>query len=315
MPGTKSKQADALRLNVRHLVQTFGVERIGFLTLTVGDWMQGPMQPGQKRPFIPLCDRPEAEKRFHRAMQHIRKRYQCGVTVTERTDNDGIHWHLVVVVGADIRSGIDFAAIARCDYRSAPDRLRLEWKWWRENGERWKLGRHEMLPCKVNGDAIGAYVGKYVGKGWNARAPGDKGHRSVRYFGFKPPYGVRICRCTARAGAWREACRQVAILCKLHGVEVTQENIRSFKGAKWAWHLTRMLRGVQFFVPGKLHPLFREGLQLHNTEAGERLPIWETNLDHWLPSPVRDHFTRTEQKQWQRTLDTMTLPTTDEIAS
>ena len=37
LPGTKKKQADALVRNVGWLAQTFGPERIGFVTFTVGD--------------------------------------------------------------------------------------------------------------------------------------------------------------------------------------------------------------------------------------------------------------------------------------
>lgn len=306
MPGTKAKSAEALRRNVAYLVTEFGVERVGFLTLTVGDWSDGR--------FEPLCDRQEAEKRFHRAMRGIAGRYQCGVTVTERCGSGALHWHLVVIVGADIRSGCDFQAFERRDYRSAPVRLRLEWKWWRENAPKFGLGRHELLPVKVNSDAIGTYVGKYIGKGWNERTSDDKGARCVRYFGqwkknglpSKPPFGIRFCSCSARAGAWRAAMKQVQLLTKLHGVELNAQNIRDWHGTKWAWRVTQKLRALQFFLPGREHPLFLSGLEKHNAEATGLHHISQTNLDHWMPDVTDDpEKTYRELKQTRKHNDTM----------
>jgi hypothetical protein len=304
MPGTKAKSAEALRRNVSFLVQEFGVEKIGFLTLTVGDERNGR--------FVPLCDRYEAEKRFHRAMQSIRQRYQCGVTVVQRTEAEAIHWHLCVVVGADIRSGVDFEAFKREDYSSAPLRLRLEWRWWRQNSSRFGLGRHELLPIRTNSDALGNYVGRYISKDWKHRREDDKGGRSVRYFGqwkktgerSKPPFGIRFCACTARAGAWREAGRQVQLLTKLWGIELTYEAMRQWHGPRWAWRFTQTIRGYQFFTHGKrLHPLFKDGLDKHNAEAGELHHIGNTNLDHWLPSPDCDCFTFREEQIWKETMN------------
>jgi len=304
MPGTKAKAAEALRRNIAFMVQEFGVERVGFLTLTVGDW--------RGESFIPICERQEAEKRFHRAMRAIAGRYQCGVTVTERSQSSAIHWHLVVVVGADVRTGCDFEAFARRDYRSAPVRLRLEWKWWRENAPKFGLGRHELLPVKVNSDAIGTYVGKYIGKGWDNRTADDKGARMVRYFGKSwkktgvesgPPFGIRFCACTARAGAWREAMRQVQTITRLHGVELNAENIREWHGPKWAWRVTQKLRLLKFFSDvRRLHPLFRTGLEAHNSEAGELHHISSTTLDHWLPekAAVENGWAEVKEKRAYR---------------
>jgi hypothetical protein len=43
LPGPRKKQADALTENIKWMTDTFGKERIGFLTLTLGD--QRPRQP------------------------------------------------------------------------------------------------------------------------------------------------------------------------------------------------------------------------------------------------------------------------------
>jgi hypothetical protein len=174
-------------------------------------------------------------------------------------------------------------------------RLRLEWRWWRQNSSRFGLGRHELLPIRTNSDALGNYVGRYISKDWKHRREDDKGGRSVRYFGhwsknpprtdkdgkeiiYKPPFDLRFCFCTARAGAWREAIKQIAA--RTQG-RLTQENIAELNGPTWAWRITAKMRIVKFAIPD-VHPLYQEGLERHNTEAGERLPIHTTTNDLWI---------------------------------
>src|SRR5208282_3225793 len=83
VPGPRKKQADALTENIKWMAETFGKERIGFLTLTLGDLDVG----GRYRN---LRDRKEAQRRFHSLLTNvIAKRYQCGVIVTERHENGG----------------------------------------------------------------------------------------------------------------------------------------------------------------------------------------------------------------------------------
>ena len=106
LPGPRKKQADALTENIKWMASTFGKERIGFLTLTLGDFEAG----GRYRN---LRDRREAQRRFHSLMTNVvTKRYQCGVTITERHRNKGIHFHLAVACGSDIRGEIDFGRLA-----------------------------------------------------------------------------------------------------------------------------------------------------------------------------------------------------------
>src|ERR1700734_2572208 len=88
LPGPRRKQAEALSQNIQWMAERFGKERIGFLTLTLGDVDSG----GR---FRNLRDRKEAQRRFHSLLTNkISKRYSCGVIVTERHKNGGIHFHL-----------------------------------------------------------------------------------------------------------------------------------------------------------------------------------------------------------------------------
>jgi hypothetical protein len=86
------------------MAATFGKERIGFLTLTLGD-----LDAGGR--FRNMRDRKEAQRRFHSLLTNeISGNYVCGVTVTERHQNQGLHFHLVVACKEDTRGNIDFRA-------------------------------------------------------------------------------------------------------------------------------------------------------------------------------------------------------------
>jgi len=293
MPGTKAKQAAALAHNIKFMAEEFGIERVGFLTLTVGDTVNGT--------FVHVKERAEASRRFNSILNRIRERYFCGVIVTERHKNGGIHFHLVVALRFDARTGFDFDAVKRRDYRSVSPRLRDEWKWWRDNQEEYGFGRHELTPIKSNGEAIGRYVGKYLGKSWEHRSDDDFGGRCIRYFGrwsksgikVGPPMSARHGSLSPRALAWREAAKQVQWLTKQLGAEINEQNIKEHNGPRWAWRFTRQIQRVAFVVPvTRGSEALRQGIASHNESAapaeeagGCYRPatkgVWDTNLDYW----------------------------------
>lgn len=193
LPGPKKRQAEALFQNIAYMVKTWGENRIGFLTLTVGDFVDDPEHEDGRR-FVHVTERKEASRRFNSLLTHwIKRRYRCGVVVVERHKNKGIHFHLVVVTHDDIKSGIDFDAcfparvngktVKRPDYRTAPSALRREWELWRERAECYGFGRANLQPMRENAEALGRYVAKYISKSWQERTEDDKGARGVRYFG------------------------------------------------------------------------------------------------------------------------------------
>jgi integrase len=167
LPGPRKKQAEALTQNILWMSETFGKERIGFLTLTLGDFVAG----GR---FRNLRDRKEAQRRFHSLMTNeISKRYVCGVSVTERHKNGGIHFHLVVVCKEDIYGQIDFAAcfppkdclgkpLYEPFYLTANDAIKREWAYWLRTAKLYGFGRHQVQPMRTNGEALGRYLGAYL---------------------------------------------------------------------------------------------------------------------------------------------------------
>ena len=144
------KSANALSWNVKYFSERFGVQNIGFLTLTFKDHV--------------LCVK-EAQKRLNSLLSNVIKpRYTDYVGVMERQKSGRIHYHLLVNVGKDIRTNFDFEAIKKRDYTSASKDLKSEWSFWRKTSPKFRFGRTELLPVKTSSEAIGRYVGKYIGK-------------------------------------------------------------------------------------------------------------------------------------------------------
>lgn len=204
------------------LAMIYGVERLGFLTLTFADNVR---------------EWREAQRRFNSLLSHVlRKRYRCGVIVGERQKSGRVHFHLVVVLAEDIRSGADFAAFERREYRSANDALRAEWAFWRKTAPKYGFGRTELLPVKSNAEGIGRYVGKYVAKHVGQRVRGDKGARIVRFFGYGPGERKASCRmgwATRGGWLWRQ---KLGAFCQSRGVADVEQLTKLF-GSRWAYHL------------------------------------------------------------------------------
>ena len=150
LKGGHKRMAQVLFLEIMALVAFYGIERIGFFTLTFADH---------------VTSLREAQRRFRSIRAHvIVKRHERAIVVWERHESGRIHFHLVVVLAEDIRTGADFAAFKRKDYRSANRALRGEWAFWRVTCPKYGFGRHELMPIKSNAQGIARYVGKYIAK-------------------------------------------------------------------------------------------------------------------------------------------------------
>jgi hypothetical protein len=316
LPGPRKKQAEALTENIKWMAETFGHERVGFLTLTLGDVDAG----GRYRN---LRDRKEAQRRFHSLLTNvIAKLYQCGVIVTERHFNLGLHFHLALLCAADIRGQIDFAAcfppkgvggkpMYKPDYSTANEAIKREWAFWRRVAKLYGFGRHQLQPMRENGGALGRYFGAYLGKDWEHRLPEDKGARCVRYFGHwsktarikgarrkGPPFNSRFGWMTSRARAWRELVKQVVLVLNSQGANIAEASIKDILGPKWAWKMARLFEAVQFVVGDWQDEAVRAAIEEHNLKVQVRWlsgggdparscwwHVTEVTLDHLRPSP------------------------------
>ena len=229
--------AQVLYLEIMALVKMFGLERIGFLTLTFKDH---------------VTSLREAQRRFRSLRAHvIAKRYERAIVVWERQQSGRIHFHLIVVLKDDIRRGADFAAFKRQDYRSANTALRAEWAFWRVTCRpQCRFGRHELMPVKSTAEGIARYVGKYISKHIGQRLAEDKGARLVRFIGYKAGDRTASCRFSwnsDNAWLWRH---KVAAFAKRWGAK-DSDDLRRIFGPRWAYHrcgeiLAEPLEGIVF---------------------------------------------------------------------
>ena len=190
------KAAAALAWNVAALIERVGLERCGFLTITPPDQ---------------VTSREEWQRRWNSFVTHgLRVRYPEWLRVVERQRSGRIHAHLLIALPGDVRTGFDFDAVGKRDYRSASPLLRREWNWLRAVLPSYGFGRHELMPIRTTGDAMAGYVGKYIGKTIRSGRPeSDKGWRLVAY--GSPVRVARTRFSWAESGAeWRRGCAALA---------------------------------------------------------------------------------------------------------
>ena len=200
LTGSQAKTAFALRLNCAHMAEKYGVNRCGFLTLTVGDWVcptHGKQIPTGIRGNCPCCKKPmpfqqvfdmaEASRRLHNLLRRVLPAiFLLGVIVTERCKNGAIHFHIfgVLLHDWDIRTGFNFDQVKRRNYTSACAELRGVWAELRRVLPKYGFGRSELLPVRKTGAALASYIAKYIEKNVMNRPAADKGKKLVRYFGW-----------------------------------------------------------------------------------------------------------------------------------
>ena len=221
-PASAARTAWALRVNVQAFVECHGLECCGFLTLTPADLVLDPREWQRRMNSL--------------ATGVLRPRYQNAIRVLERQKSGRIHGHLLVALGVDIRTGFDFDAIERKDYRSASPALRAEWAFWRRTSKLYGFGRTELLPVWSTAEAVGKYVGKYIGKHLEVRQERDRGVRLVSYIGERVAT-QRFAWATGNGRKWRAGLealvRDLARSGQIDAVSV--DAMRRRYGASWAW--------------------------------------------------------------------------------
>lgn len=187
------RQAQTLFLNVKRLIDlapTTG--HIGFLTLTFPD---------------NVVDNKEASRRFNSLKTNFlnpHPDFGHSVTVKERQKRGAWHYHIIIHLKEDIRTGVDFDAIEKGNYSSASPYLRSLWADLRGAMSKYGFGRSELLPIRKGGEAMGRYVGKYISKHMGARDEQDKGVRLVSYSTGWVKNSVNFAWYTDGSKEWRK---------------------------------------------------------------------------------------------------------------
>jgi hypothetical protein len=224
------KTAFALKQNVLWLIERHGLEKVGFLTLTFARH---------------VVSYKEAQKELHSLMTGVlKKRYPEYIIVMERMNSGRIHHPLLVVVAEDIRTGFDFAAVKRRDYRSASEYLRREWKFWRRTTRKYGFGRPELLPIRKTAEGVAKYVGKYVAKHIGQRLPEDKGARLVRYSKCTNRASTGFAWNSPGAYMWRA---KLGTFCRMLGLNEDNHKtfLREWFGRNWVYRLGSLVSSIK----------------------------------------------------------------------
>ena len=225
------KRATALGENAKALIELVGLERVGFVTLTFAD------KPSVK----------EAQRRLYSLMRnHGREWFAMYIRVGEMQVRGVVHYHFLADCGFDLRTGFDFEAVGRGDYRSACPELRSLWREMREILPRYGFGRSELMPIKSSLEAAARYVGKYLSKGdTNAVVGGVQWPKGARRLGYSQRGGWRVWK-SPHCFAWRSHGGEVwrAIVA---GVAdelqcANMDELRDKLGPRWAWRLQQIYK-------------------------------------------------------------------------
>lgn len=192
------KSAFMLETNIKGFIETYGIDNCAFVTLTFPDHVTDPR---------------EASRRFNSLNSNfLRHQIDGYIGVYELHKSGRIHFHLIVNLGFDCRSGFDFQAVAGGKYFSVQPRLRALWKLWRERLPAYGFGRFQVVPIKGGVKGISAYVAKYVGKSLSEKKPEHKGFRLIRA-SLEKGRLWKVCRggfsfISSGSSRWRECLKR-----------------------------------------------------------------------------------------------------------
>lgn len=239
LTGSQAKTAYALRYNAERMIAEAGIECVGFLTLTVGN-------QGERSQFTQVWDSNEASRRINNLNRRVLSTlFERAIVVTERHKNGAIHFHILGVLRGrpDIRMGFDWQKVAERDYSGVSAQLRAIWTMLRETLPAYGFGRAELTPIKKTGEAVAAYVSKYVEKNLFNRLACDRRKKLVRYIGFerrqlKPN---EFSWASPRATSWRIKTRQLAAIVGIGA----REQMGPIFGPRWAFKVSRVMNAIQ----------------------------------------------------------------------
>lgn len=221
------KTAHILYESVAQMVSHYGIENLGFLTLTFAEHVTDPK---------------EAQRRLNSFLTGvINDRYQDYLGVLERQKSGRIHYHLLIVLNHDIRSGYDFTKGNR--KKSASSYLKHEWEFLRKKTEQYGFGRSELEPIKSTEQAISRYVGKYISKHIGARDFQDRGVRLVRYSKKCRAGTSHFSFYTENSKKWRKNVSLfAAIVSEKENVDIENlADLTAVLGRNWAYHFRKMI--------------------------------------------------------------------------
>ncbi len=251
------RSAHTLRMNAERLLKLApSISYLGFLTLTFKDNVKCPK---------------EAYDRFRSFNSHFLSPspdFSHWLSVRERQRRGAWHYHLLVLLPHDIKSGFDWQIydialrLRRPDYayrspENAPFRkfmsqatstaspvLKRLWRELREACEKYGFGRSEMLPIKSDVEIMAKYVGKYISKELGSRNNDDKGVRLVNSSRGWPKNSVNFQWHTDGAQEWR---KKISLFAKINGCEDLYDLTQKL-GPRWAWNYQQEILDIEMII-------------------------------------------------------------------
>lgn len=236
----------------------FGLQNLGFLTLTFRDNVTCPK---------------EAQKRFNSLATNVLKpRYGEYIAIRERQKRGAIHYHLLVPVFNDIRTGFDWSDLDTAKtlprgkrYPSASPALRAEWRFWRQTAPNYNFGRTEILPIRSSREAISTYIGKYLGKDLLNSTADDKGARRISITSGVRAGTIHFQLLNSSTRQWRQNVAKFAELVgRAYHTDVRQfSDLTQKLGPRWAYLNATMI-----------NDLTDERMALYLNAPADRLRAW-----------------------------------------
>ena len=185
----RRKSRYRLIMAIEWMVQKYGLNNVGVLTLTFGVPGSGRGSQATQELRELAKDLEFVQQRWHSLNTNIiSKRYRDWILVLEPHKDRVWHIHVVVALKVDIRTGTDVETLTnyklpywmRRGKHLRNEALAAEWRALREICCRYRFGRVELLPIKKTGEALARYLAGYLSKSFKLIAPGKK-HRLVRF--------------------------------------------------------------------------------------------------------------------------------------
>ena len=239
---TREKNIFAFEQNCIAFVEKAGANNVGFVTLTNPDCPDWKTASDRFNSF---------NSNFLSKNPHVK-----GWLYTKEFQKRGsLHYHFLMDFGQDIKTGVDFHAIAAHDYRSASPFLRSQWKEFREASEKYGFGRSEILPLKhassktdkEAGKIVGKYLAKYLKKSFSVVSEFRTEEKSKqiprkwhgRYIGYSA--GAKVWSSNfqkfSNGGIWwrRKVAGFSSVMNDLFGSEKSWEGLQALLSKKWCY--------------------------------------------------------------------------------
>jgi hypothetical protein len=254
------KQAYSLNENVERFIEMFGLECVGFLTLTFKD---------------NVTDHKEAYRRFgNLRKQFLSKAFPDYMLVKERQQRGAWHYHLLVGLNEDIRTGFKFSEVfppagTRPRYTSVNPYLRTLWKEIRTAMEKYGFGRSELSPIRKTGPQIAAYIGKYIeqnviGKKLSGFEEQDKGVRLISYSRNWPRTSSKFSWNTQGGKEWRRKVALFAEYAKIKDMDGLSQKL----SPKWSYFYADVIQDMDHITESIKQRKGREGANYHLSDEG-----------------------------------------------